>query len=245
MALRDEMARSGRYLFRWRSYLPLLFVPILMAALANYDRPGGSSALDLLWEGFCGAIAAAGLLLRALTVGYVPAHTSGRNTDRQVAEVLNVSGMYSVVRHPVYLGNFLIWLGVVSFARTGWLVLVAVLAFCIYYERIMLAEEDFLRERFAGEFEDWAARTPAFIPALGRWIPPDLPFCWRTVLSRENSTLLATVVIFFLLEVAGKFFAGELPHVELGWVVLLGATVVTYGVLRWLKKHKRLSVDGR
>jgi len=246
MALREDMVRSGRVLFRWRSYLPLLFLPILVVSLVDVARIGDSESLgQLLWEAVGGAIAAAGLALRAFTVGYAPAHTSGRNTDRQVAAALNVKGMYSIVRHPLYVGNFMIWLGVASYAHTGWLVLVTVLVFWLYYERIMLAEEEFLSDRFAGEFEAWAARTPAFIPTLRNWIPSDLPFSCKTVLARENSTVLATIVIFFLLEVTGNFFAGKLPHVDLGWVLLIAAAVVTYGVLRWMKKHNRLAVEGR
>jgi protein-S-isoprenylcysteine O-methyltransferase Ste14 len=246
MALRDDMARSGRYLFRWRSYLPLLFAPILVVGLVDGARIGGSDSLDnLLWEALCGAIAAAGLALRAFTVGYVPAHTSGRNTDRQVAQALNVKGMYSIVRHPLYLGNFLIWLGVSSFAQKWWLVLVTTLAFCVYYERIMLAEEEFLSERFANEFEQWATRTPAFIPTFKHWMPSDLPFSWKTVLARENATVLATIMVFFLLEVIADFFAGRMPHVDFGWAVLVATAVVIYGVIRWMKTHKRLAVEGR
>lgn len=224
--------------------MPLLFLPALIAALAA-SKFGESDALHALWEVFCLSIAVVGLSLRALTVGFVPARTSGRNVDQQLAEVLNVTGIYSIVRHPLYLGNFLIWLGVALFAQTWWLVVLAILSFSVYYERIMLAEEEFLRQRFGKEFEEWATRTPAFTPAISHWIPSDLPFSWRTVLSRENSTMLATVATFFLLEVTGDYFAGEMPHVDLAWALLVGTAVVTYGVLRWMKKHNLLSVEGR
>jgi protein-S-isoprenylcysteine O-methyltransferase Ste14 len=217
-----------------------------VVGLVDIAHIGGSDSLDhFLWEAFGGAIAAAGLALRAFTVGYAPARTSGRNTDQQVAETLNVKGMYSVVRHPLYLGNFLIWLGVAAFAHVGWLVLVTVLAFWLYYERIMLAEEEFLSERFASEFEQWATRTPAFIPTFRHWIPADLPFSWKTVLARENATVLATIVVFFLLEVTGDFLAGRMPHVDSGWALLVATAAVIYGVLRWMKKHNRLAVEGR
>lgn len=46
------------------------------------------------------------------TIGQVPKGTSGRNTSQQVADTLSTDGVYSVVRHPLYLGNFLMCMGV-------------------------------------------------------------------------------------------------------------------------------------
>ena len=51
-------------------------------------------------------------MIRIYTVGTTPAGTSGRNRDKQIAEKLNKTGVYSIIRHPLYLGNLLIWLGV-------------------------------------------------------------------------------------------------------------------------------------
>jgi len=245
MALKDEYANSGSYLFRWRSYIPLLFLPIVVLALKDFDYLGGSESLDHLWEVTCLAFGASGLLVRVLTVGYAPAGTSGRNTKEQKAATLNTTGLYSIVRHPLYLGNFLIWLGVSLFPHLWWFALIAILAFWIYYERIMFAEEEFLRTKFGAAFEEWAAQTPAFIPNLRSWRSPTLAFSWKTALAREYSTLFATIVMFFFLEAAGDFFAGKMPHVDFGWLLLLAVGCVIYILVRWMKKRKLLSVDGR
>ena len=245
MILKDEMARSGRYLFRWRSYLPLLPLLCVVYGLAHFSYLGDSEVLDAIWELLCLAVATCGLALRVLTVGFVPAHTSGRNTMQQKAGNLNTTGMYSIVRHPLYLGNFLIWLGIALFPHDPWVVLVAVLSFWVYYERIMLAEEEFLQSRFGAAFSAWAERTPAFLPAYRNWMPPALPFSWRATLARENSTWFATIATFFALELAGDLFAGQKPQVDLGWLLLFVAALVGYIVLRWMKKHHRLDIDGR
>ncbi len=176
------MVRSGTYLFRRRSYLPLLFLPVVVLVLENFSYLGESETIDHLWELFCVAVAASGLSLRALTVGYVPSHTSGRNTKQQKAHTLNTTGMYSIVSHPLYLGNFLIWLGVALFAHTWWFVLIVILAFWIYYERIMFAEEEFLRTRFGAEFEGGPGEPPpSFLPSATGYHQPS-PFpgnpCW-------------------------------------------------------------------
>ena len=110
-----------------------------------------------------------------------PAGTSGRNTREQVANTLNRTGIYSVVRHPLYLGNYLIILGFALWPHVWWLIVLTSCFYALYYERIMLAEENFLRQRFGETFEKWSAQTPAFLPKFRGWKPSAVPFCWRTV----------------------------------------------------------------
>jgi protein-S-isoprenylcysteine O-methyltransferase Ste14 len=156
MPLVEEFERSGTWLFRWRSYLPLVAVGLFLVALRGYVYPGGNQLADRLWEIACIAVSLLGLAVRALTAGYAPRGTSERCTRRQIAAQLNTKGPYSVVRHPLYFGNSLLGLGVFSFFQNWWLVATYVLVFTIYYERIMFAEEKFLRDAFGEEY-------------LGRW----------------------------------------------------------------------------
>ena len=51
-----------------------------------------------------------GEAIRIFTVAYTPAGTSGRNTKQQLADTLNTTGIYSLLRHPLYLGNFFMFL---------------------------------------------------------------------------------------------------------------------------------------
>jgi protein-S-isoprenylcysteine O-methyltransferase Ste14 len=239
------MTTCGGRLFRWRSFVPLALVPLVIAAQPEFFDIGGSHRFQSYWEIFCFGISTVGLALRVLTVGFVPAHTSGRNTKAQQAAVLNTTGAYSVVRHPLYLGNCLIWLGVALFLHTWWLVAIAMLAFCVYYARIMLAEEEFLKARFGPAFEAWASRTLAFVPKPGNWTSPTLRFSWRAGLARENSTLLGIVAAFAALDVICDLAAGQPPDLSEGWVWALGAAAMLYAVVRWTKKRHLLAVDGR
>ncbi len=245
MTLEDHFVKSGTFLFRWRSYLPLLLVPIVILALKDVEYFMGSAVMNEIWIMFCIAIAMCGLFIRVLVVGHAPANTSGRNTRQQRAVVLNTTGMYSVVRHPLYLGNFLMWIGVAAFPHTVWLVGVGLLVFWIYYERIMFAEEAFLLSRFRVQFEDWALRTPAFLPRGRNWQRPSLDFSWKTALAREYSTFFAIIVTFVSLRMTGNAFAGTLPHTEPASLLLLAAGGVIYVVLRTMKKRNLLSVEGR
>jgi len=138
MGLREEFEATGNWLFRRRGYLPLLLFPLLLVAARGSTYPSEDHRLDLAREGVCLLLALTGLALRVATVGFVPRDTSGRNTGGQLAGSLNTSGFYSVVRHPLYLGNYLMWLGVALFPRSWWAPVIVSLVFWLYYERIML-----------------------------------------------------------------------------------------------------------
>lgn len=244
--LTDNMKAWGNWLFRWRSYLPLALFPLALPALVDYGYLGDKPLLQAAWEGFCLAVAFLGLLLRVITVGYVPAGTSGRNTLAQVARQLNVTGMYSIVRHPLYLGNFFIWLGLSLLPRCWWFTLLTCLIFWLYYERIMVAEEAFLEEQFGEEFRNWASRTPAFIPRFRQWRRPELPFSFKAALAREYTTFFTLVLGFAIFQVlVWAVSRGTYAPDQLTWI-LLGMSGGIYGIIRFLKKTTRLlKVEGR
>src|SRR5262245_37019772 len=137
MSLHDEYVKSGNKLFRTRGYLPLLFVPVILFTLRHYQFLGRSRQIDGRWEAVCVFVSLFGLGIRMMVAGYTRGQTSGRNTKEQEAGALNTTGLYSIVRHPLYVGNFLMWLGIAAFAHSVSLVLIFVLAFWLYYERIM------------------------------------------------------------------------------------------------------------
>ncbi len=246
MPLREEFVRSGGWLFRWRSYLPLILFALLLGQLSRFSYWGGSHRYDLEWEAVCLGVSMLGLAVRVLTVGHAPQKTSGRNTHAQVADELNTTGMYSVVRHPLYLGNFLIWMGVALFLHDAWIAVLVALAFALYYERIMFAEEEFLRASFGTGYVAWAQRTSAFLPDPRRWSPPSLPFSLRNVLRREYSGLFGVIASFTALEVGGDWVVRNRLLLDPVWAVLFGSSLVLYLALRFLKRHTTLlRVPGR
>ena len=199
MALRENLEKQGAFLFKWRSYLPLLFMPLFIIALKNsefIERIFGDDIGDL-WESIAVIVSFLGLAIRCFTVGYVPRGTSGRNTQSQAAEILNTKGMYSITRNPLYLGNFVIIFGITLFIQVWWLALLVWIGFWLYCERIIFAEEEFLRRKFGHEFIVWAQRTPMVIPCFKDWRKPDLPFSFKTVLRRGFSTYFSIVAVYF------------------------------------------------
>lgn len=187
-----------------------------------------------------------GMMIRCLTIGHTPAGTSGRNTEKQVAVSLNTTGIYSVVRHPLYLANYLIGFGLAVFTLNPWFMFSYSLTFWLYYERIMMAEEQFLMDSFGDHFREWAERTPAFLPSVRNHVRSALPFSFRNVLRREYNTVLQIVVVSFLLELIGDTVDTKKVQVSVPWLLFLASGVSVWVVLRSLKRHTRLlEVPGR
>lgn len=247
MALIESMERSGNWLFRWRSFLPLvlyaLAVPVALWLPDGWSPDFQSTG----WWAGCLAVSFLGLVVRALTIGFTPRGTSGRNTSEgQVAETLNTRGVYGMVRHPLYLGNYFMWVGIVLFVGNQWFTLVVSLLFWVYYERIMFAEEAFLRRKFGTSYLDWSQKTPAFLPRFSGWVAPGVQFSFRNVLKREYNGFFAVFISFALVDAVHLFrTAGELG-LSSHWVYLLAGASGIFLVLRTLKKRTRLlDVDGR
>ncbi len=246
MPLQDELEKQGKWLFRWRSYLPLLALPLVLAALkdADYLERVFGETTEELWHIVCFALSFLGLVVRGMTVGHAPKETSGRNTKKQKAKTLNTTGMYSIMRHPLYFGNFLIMLGIAMFLGVWWLPAFAILIFWLYYERIMIAEEQFLKSKFGDHYLEWANRTPLFLPDFKKWQKPELPFSFKTVLAREYTGLFVLTTSFALLDNLEDILIDN--AIDLPWVFIFAVGFILYALLRFLKKRTRfLYIEGR
>lgn len=246
MALIEEFERTGNWLFKRRSWIPaLLFIPAVLVIW--FDKQEWLSFQNIWWSVGCLMVSALGLLIRAWTIGHTPKGTSGRNTkEGQVAEKLNTTGVYSIVRHPLYLGNFLMWFGVVLYTGHTLLLIFAIGFFWIYYERIMFAEEAFIRKKFGEEFKGWASRTPAFAPAFSKFQKPELAFSIKNVLKREYTGFALMMISFSLINFLKHWSYEGSPYLDHLWQILLPLALVIYFVLRSVKKHTEvLNVEGR
>ncbi len=239
MPLREEYERSGAWLFRWRSYFPLVLAVICVFAIYQL-KDNQDTQYDHVWEIACFAVSFFGLAIRAKTIGHSAAKTSGRNTKTQVADSLNTTGMYSIVRNPLYLGNFFMVLGVVLYTRHVWAVLVFALVFYLYYERIIFAEEAFLRVKFGDEYINWANKTPALLPRWGGYAAPEKPFSLKLVLRREYNGFVAVICSLFIFELIRDWLAKGHISVDGYWVVIVAVGFVIWMTLRLLRKLTRL-----
>jgi protein-S-isoprenylcysteine O-methyltransferase Ste14 len=245
MALVHELENSGNWLFKRRSWLPVFMIAagILMMYLGNRQAIIYDMRDELIFLG----VSLFGELIRILTVGFTPKNTSGRNTvNGQLADELNVTGIYSLLRHPLYLGNFFMWLGPVLFIRSIGVTFVFGLIYWLYYERIMFAEEQFLRKKFGDIYDKWSEKVPPFIPYSFNYVRAKLPFSLKNVLKREYNSFVNIFVIFILLDLCRNYFLSERIYLTPLWIGLfLGAGVIWLTVRTIHKQTRWLEVEGR
>lgn len=250
MAMIEEFDKTGNWLFRWRSFLPLILY--VLAAFVIFS--GMDTDLDhteTKWKIICLCVSLFGLFIRALAIGFTPKGTSGRNTkEGQVAETLNTQGIYSTVRHPLYVGNYFMWIGLIIYVGNWWFVIVCTLLFWLYYERIMFAEEHFLRKKFTQIYLNWAEKTPAFIPKIMKWKGSGEPFSMKNVLKREYNGFFAVFfsfsLIFLMRQYTNYNFRDWKAYLDDFWLYSLIGSFVVFITLRTLKKKtKVLDVKGR
>src|SRR5688500_9355573 len=107
MALVHSLEKNGNFLFKYRGQFPLILFLLAVPAIyfTDYDCLNSNETAKLILSIVAALISFSGQVIRAIAIGTSNKHTSGRNTKEQVAEALNTKGIYSTVRHPLYLGN--------------------------------------------------------------------------------------------------------------------------------------------
>jgi protein-S-isoprenylcysteine O-methyltransferase Ste14 len=184
----------GRFLFKIRSYSPL---PVLAAILFLLVRdrlevpPGGISAEP--WWLLGGLLSCLlGQALRVWVLGQVQNGTSGQN-DYLEAVALNTAGPYAHVRNPLYVGNFLICLGLAAAAGNVWAGALGLGFFVFEYAFIVPAEEGFLRERFGAAYDAYCRSVPRWFWRLraANDLPLSSHFDWQRALKKEHNPFAA------------------------------------------------------
>ncbi len=246
MALIHSLENEGNWLFKRRGQIPVVLFLLAIPAvyLVNYDQLDPTRVKIVNYS--AAFLSILGAVVRAYTIGTTPRGTSGRNTEKQVAESLNTSGIYSIVRHPLYLGNYLMWIGIVLFTQNFSFAIIVSLLYWIYYERIMFAEERFLERKFADVYLDWSKKVPAFIPNFSHFRSSETSFSLKSVLRREYSGILATVFGFVYVEFLIGWFKWKEIAIGKNLIYCLIVTLLITIVLRTLKHSTSLlNEEGR
>lgn len=104
----------------------------------------------------------------------------------QKNEVLTVSGPYSYVKNPLYIGTILITTGFCIMADNIYLLAASTLMFCFHYIPYKKkVEGDRLRRLFGEQFEDYDQKVPDYIPRINPYSKEKVP--WRFKHFMENS----------------------------------------------------------
>ncbi len=194
----------------------------------------------MLWEGFSVLVALAGLAIRAWAVGTAPSGTSERSTVNPRASELRTSGLYSVVRHPLYVGNGMMGLGLAMFPAVWYLPVILVIATLVYYERIAGREEAFLEERFGDAFRRWADTVPALLPRVGAYRPATTPFSLKKVMRHEFHGLMVIAAGALVLDLVQESMRAGRLEADPAWLWIGAGCGVVFVVMSAIKKTTRV-----
>ena len=188
-------ARIGATLFRHRGWLPLLFlgVPLVM--------PGSTSPFR--WV-FGLALIAIGESIRL--AGVAAAGSVTRRRSRNVQRLVTY-GIFAWCRNPLYVGNFLIWMGFVTISGVLWFLPVAVLLFGVEYELIVRYEEGVLESTFGQEYLSYKSRTPRWFPRPPRVAAETGEHNWPEAWKSEISTFLQYAVLILAFYIKSRITA--------------------------------------
>lgn len=230
------MIRLGNFLFHYRNGLfPIAYLLFFLPAPTVFGSDTLAAIAGLI-------IASLGQLLRAATIGLAYIRRGGKN--RQVyADTLVTEGLFSHCRNPLYVGNFMIIVGL-AVAANSWLSLfVAIPFFVIAYWAIIAAEENYLRGKFGKEFDDYCARVHRLVPrlsGLGQTLR-SMEFQWSRLLVKEYGSAFAWMAGMILIVMKDQWLHRGFDAargVITVLAALLVAVILAYVLARVLKKTR-------
>lgn len=230
--------RLGNFFFRYRNGLfPLAYALLFVPSRPLFPDDRTAALVGLL-------IALAGQLVRAMTVGLDYIVRGGRN--RQVyADRLVVGGIFAHCRNPLYIGNYLLLSGVGIAANSLLFCGVALPGFAFVYWTIIAAEENFLRNKFGGEFDDYCRQVNRLWPRLTgiQSTCASMRFNWRRLITAEYGSAYLWMAAILLVQFKNLWLRGDFRASQplvIGLATVFVGITIAYGVARYLKKSGAL-----
>ena len=238
------MIAIGNFFFKYRNIIFLFFYLALF--IPSWPVFSEQNAGDnYFWWPICLGlfITFSGQLIRAVSIALVYIIRGGKD-GKVYAEKLVTQGMFNHCRNPLYIGNILMLAGVGVLSNSLFYVAVMLPVFIFIYHAIVLAEENFLRNKFNGQYNDYCK-------AVNRWLinPQGMSdtfsknrFNWRRYILKEYNTMyiwlsgITLVILFTYPQVTNH--DNHLRTLLL--TIILPLLLALYLTARYLKKSGRL-----
>ena len=168
----------------------ILFTLLLVEDVWNKTRPHDLANLTDYKVLFGLGLVLGGLALRSWAAG-----TLHKRTE------LTMSGPYGLVRHPLYIGSFMMMLGfcqLIDDPENIWFVAGPVLALYVYRA---INEEKFLAAKFPNQWSEFAGKVPRFFP---RRLPKQPFSTWslhQWIKNREYQAVSAALLGLIALQI--------------------------------------------
>lgn len=149
----------GNFFFKYRNFLFIfLYAALLIPSPPLFTSELFGESYYLLPLAFGLIVTIVGQLTRAATIGltYVPREGNKKNVH---AEELITTGLFTHCRNPLYVGNILMLLGLGIIANSLFYITVFIPLFLFIYQSIVLAEENFLRNKFGSVYNAYCSKV--------------------------------------------------------------------------------------
>ena len=161
-----------------------------------FFRNNVSGGIEEYIELFGFALILLGQIIRVSARGYKAEHS-------HESQALIQGGPYQVVRNPMYLGIFLIGLGVVLAVFKWWAAVIFIIVFVIRYIMLIYKEEKKLLTLFPESYKDYCKKVPRIIPSLFTLTDLDISEYLPIKLSwfrKEIGSILTLLLLTLLVE---------------------------------------------
>ena len=238
------MIEIGNFFFRHRNFVFIflylaLFIP--SAPLFRQEHFGDHFYYIPIILGLFTTIS--GQLIRGMTIGLAYIVRGGK--DKKVyAENLVTEGMFNHCRNPLYVGNILMLVGVGILSNSLLYIAIFIPLFLFIYQAIVLAEENFLRNKFGEGFNTYCKN-------VNRWIPrfkglsstfSSMKFKWKRWILKEYNTqyVWMTGIVLVLLLKYPQVTNSDTSLRNKLLAIILPLLLVWYLVVRYLKKSGKM-----
>jgi protein-S-isoprenylcysteine O-methyltransferase Ste14 len=161
--LKRRLARIGRSMFGLRLEIGLgvtaVVTPFVRPTVANKPSEWCLKVAGLF-------LVLSGLGVRAWAAGFAGRHTRSAKLE---GSKLAMAGPYAHVRNPIYLGSVILGFGMVLLIGDRRMSAPCALTFLALYFGLIPAEEEFLKQKFRGEYEVYCRHVPRLLPRLNAW----------------------------------------------------------------------------
>jgi protein-S-isoprenylcysteine O-methyltransferase Ste14 len=237
------MIKIGNFFFKYRNWLfIILYLLLFLPSPALFSEAAFGSNYYWLPIILGLVITVTGQAIRGATIGLAYIIRGGKE-GKVYAEELVTTGIFNHCRNPLYVGNILMLLGVGVLSNSLLYVLVVMPLFLVIYQAIVLAEENFLRNKFGASFDQYCSRVNRWIPSLkgiGNTFA-SMHFKWKRWILKEYNTqyVWLTGITLILLLKYPQITSYNDNRRNLLLSTILPFLLLMYVLVRYLKKSGR------
>ena len=237
------MVKIGNFFFKYRNWIFILFYGALFIPSRQIFSKARCGENYFIWPIVIGLlVTVSGQLIRGFTIGLAYIVRGGKE-GKPYAEGLITEGLFHHCRNPLYLGNILMLFGLGILDNSLIYVVVVLPFFLFIYQSIILAEENFLHNKFGAGYN-------AYYQKVNRWWPDltgigktfrSIRFNWKRWIIKEHTTQfiwlsgITILILFNYPELTGN----KEYRRNILTAIIFSVLLLLYITLRFLKNTGR------